>query len=170
MGLQRYQAKRHFDRTPEPRGSVPRERHERLRFVVQKHAASTLHYDFRLEMDGVLKSWAVTKEPDTDSSVKRLAVRTEDHPLEYADFEGDIPEREYGAGHVDIWDTGQWIPEEPPLTAMRRGKLTFQLKGRRMKGRWALIRMGNASTRKKDLWLLMKATNANGNGDGDGRR
>ena len=168
MGLQRYQAKRHFDRTPEPRGSVPprARRAERLRFVVQRHAASTLHYDFRLEMDGVLKSWAVTKEPAEDSAVKRLAVRTEDHPLEYADFEGDIPEREYGAGHVDLWDQGAWVPDEPPLTAMRRGKLTFELKGRRMKGRWALIRMGNASTRKKDLWLLMKVRN----GDGDAHR
>ena len=118
MGLQRYQAKRHFDRTPEPRGSVePRARRsERLRFVVQKHAASTLHYDFRLEMDGVLKSWAVTKEPAADSAVKRLAVRTEDHPLEYADFEGDIPEREYGAGHVDLWDQGSWVPDDAPLT------------------------------------------------------
>jgi len=168
MGLQRYQAKRHFDRTPEPRGSVPprARRAERLRFVVQRHAASTLHYDFRLEMDGVLKSWAVTKEPAEDSAVKRLAVRTEDHPLEYADFEGDIPEREYGAGHVDLWDQGAWVPDEPPLTALRRGKLTFELKGRRMKGRWALIRMGNASTRKKDLWLLMKVRD----GDGDARR
>jgi bifunctional non-homologous end joining protein LigD len=168
MGLQRYQAKRHFDRTPEPRGSVPprARRAERLKFVVQRHAASTLHYDFRLEMDGVLKSWAVTKEPAEDSAVKRLAVRTEDHPLEYADFEGDIPEREYGAGHVDLWDQGAWVPDEPPLTAVRRGKLTFELKGRRMKGRWALIRMGNASTRKKDLWLLMKVRE----GDGDARR
>jgi bifunctional non-homologous end joining protein LigD len=167
MGLQRYQAKRHFDRTPEPRGSVARARQaERLRFVVQKHAASTLHYDFRLEMDGVLKSWAVTKEPSADASVKRLAVRTEDHPLEYAEFEGDIPEREYGAGHVDLWDQGAWIPEESPLTAMRRGRLKFELKGRRLKGRWTLVRMGNASTRKKDLWLLMKISD----GDGNGRR
>ena len=164
MGLQRYQAKRHFDRTPEPRGSVPPRapRSERLRFVVQKHAASTLHYDFRLEMDGVLKSWAVTKEPEADASVKRLAVRTEDHPVEYADFEGDIPAREYGAGHVDIWDHGTWKPDEAPLTSLRRGKVTFELKGRRMKGRWALVRMGNASTRKKDLWLLMKLAEGEG--------
>ena len=161
MGLQRYQTKRHFDRTPEPRGSVARARSvERLRFVVQKHAASTLHYDFRLEIDGVLKSWAVTKEPSTDTAVKRLAVRTEDHPVEYADFEGDIPEREYGAGHVDLWDQGAWIPEESPLTALRRGRIKFELKGRRLRGRWALIRMGNASTRKKDLWLLMKLADA----------
>jgi bifunctional non-homologous end joining protein LigD len=163
MGLQRYQAKRHFDRTPEPRGSVAARTAGRLRFVVQKHAATTLHYDFRLEMDGVLKSWAVTKEPAEDPSVKRLAVRTEDHPLEYADFEGDIPEREYGAGHVDLWDQGTWLPEESAVPSLRRGKITFELKGRRMKGRWALVRMGNASTRKKDLWLLMKLA------DGDSR-
>jgi bifunctional non-homologous end joining protein LigD len=160
MGLQRYQARRHFDRTPEPRASVaaPRD-NERLRFVVQKHAASTLHYDFRLEIDGMLKSWAVTKEPADDASVKRLAVRTEDHPLEYADFEGDIPQDEYGAGHVDLWDQGTWVPEEAAVPSLRRGKLKFELIGRRLKGRWALVRMGNASTRKKDLWLLMKLAN-----------
>jgi len=162
MGLQRYQAKRRFDRTSEPQGRVHAARAAgRLRFVVQKHAASTLHYDFRLEMDGVLKSWAVTKEPTDDTSVKRLAVRTEDHPLEYADFEGDIPENEYGAGHVDLWDQGTWATEEAPVAALRRGKLKFELKGRRMKGRWALVRMGNASTRKKDLWLLMKLADDN---------
>ena len=165
MGLERYQAKRDFDRTPEPRGSVARDGSiERARFVVQKHAASRLHYDFRLEMDGVLKSWAVTKEPSTDTSVKRLAVRTEDHPVEYADFEGDIPEGEYGAGHMDVWDEGRWIPDEAPLTALRRGRLKFELRGRKLKGRWALVRMGNASTCKKDLWLLMKLA------DGDGKR
>jgi bifunctional non-homologous end joining protein LigD len=153
--LQRYQAKRHFDRTPEPSGRVERSR-DRLRFVVQKHAASTLHYDFRLEIDGVLKSWAVTKEPSADHAVKRLAVRTEDHPVEYAEFEGDIPPQEYGGGHVDLWDAGTWVPEEAPLTAFRRGKLEFELNGKRLKGRWALVRMGNAQTRKKDLWLLMK--------------
>jgi len=163
MGLQRYQAKRHFDRTPEPRGSsAVARRAGRLRFVVQKHAATTLHYDLRLEMDGVLKSWAVTKEPTEDSSVKRLAVRTEDHPVEYAEFEGDSPEREYGAGHVDLWDQGTWIPDEAAVPSLRRGKLKFELKGRRMKGRWALVRMGNASTRKKDLWLLMKLTGEDG--------
>jgi len=155
--LQRYHQKRHFDRTPEPRGIVAREtRPHKLRFVVQKHAASTLHYDFRLELDGVLKSWAVPRDPSLGPSQKRLAVRTEDHPLEYAHFEGDIPEGEYGGGHMDIWDEGSWIPEEAPLAAYRRGKLKFELKGRRLKGHWALVRMGNAQTRKKDLWLLMK--------------
>jgi bifunctional non-homologous end joining protein LigD len=156
MGLQRYHAKRHFDRTPEPRGAVLRAKAGKLRFVVQKHAASTLHYDLRLEMDGVLKSWAVTQEPAADPSVKRLAVHTEDHPLAYADFKGDIPDPEYGAGHMDIWDRGEWKPSEAPLPAYRRGRLKFELKGRRLKGAWALVRMGNASTRKKDLWLLMK--------------
>ena len=164
MGLERYHAKRRFDRTPEPRGTVARARSEGARFVVQKHAASTLHYDFRLEIDGVLKSWAVTKEPSTDATVKRLAVRTEDHPIEYADFAGDIPQGEYGAGHMDLWDAGRWIPEETPVTALRRGRLKFELKGRKLKGRWALVRMGNASTRKKDLWLLMKLA------DGDDER
>jgi bifunctional non-homologous end joining protein LigD len=156
MSLQRYHAKRHFDRTPEPRGHVARCAAQKLRFVVQKHAASTLHYDFRLELDGVLKSWAVTKEPAADPAVRRLAVHTEDHPIEYAEFEGDIPENEYGAGHMDIWDAGTWVPAEPPLAAYRRGRLEFELKGKRLKGGWALVRMGNASTRKKDLWLLMK--------------
>jgi len=162
MGLQQYNAKRHFDRTPEPRGRIARSAPERLRFVVQKHAASALHYDFRLEMEGVLRSWAVTKEPAADPAVKRLAVRTEDHPLDYARFEGDIPEGEYGGGHVDIWDEGRWIPEDAPVTAFRRGRLKFELKGRRLKGRWALVRMGNAQTRKKDLWLLMKVKEKDG--------
>lgn len=155
--LQREQARRPFDRTPAPRGVVARLRSaQKLRFVIQKHAATTLHYDFRLELDGVLKSWAMTKEPDP--AHKRLAVATEDHPLlEYVAFEGDIPEPEYGAAHVDLWDEGTWIPEEAPVTAYRRGRLTFELKGKRLKGRWALTRMGNAQTRrKKDLWLLTK--------------
>lgn len=166
MGLARYHAKRHFDRTPEPRGEVsdpvrgggrPRQaRRKGLRFVVQKHAAAALHYDFRLEMEGVLRSWAVTKEPTAELGVKRLAVHTEDHPLGYASFEGDIPEPEYGAGHVDIWDRGTWIPEDEPVPAYRRGRLKFALKGKKLKGAWALVRMGNAQTRKRDLWLLMK--------------
>jgi bifunctional non-homologous end joining protein LigD len=156
MSLASYHAKRRFDRTPEPRGAVVRSAGEKLRFVVQKHAASHLHFDFRLEIDGVLKSWAVTKEPAADPLVKRLAVHTEDHPVQYADFEGDIPEGEYGGGHMDIWDEGTWVPSDAPLTAYRRGRLKFELKGKRLKGSWALVRMGNAQTRKRDLWLLMK--------------
>ena len=128
----------------------------KLRFVVRKHAAATLPYDFRLEMDGVLKSWAVPKDPSLDPTQRRVAVRTEDHPIEYARFQGEISEDENGSGHVDLWDEGTWIPEAPPLAAYRRGHLKFELKGKRLKGRWALIRMGNAQTLKKDLWLLMK--------------
>jgi bifunctional non-homologous end joining protein LigD len=157
--LQRDHAKRPFDRTPAPRGVVARPRGaQKLRFVVQKPAATSLHYDFRLELDGVLKSWAVTKEPEADPAHKRLAVATEDQPLlDYVAFEGDTPALEYGATSVDLWDEGTWIPEEAPLTAYRRGRLTFELKGKRLRGRWALTRMGNAQTRrKKDLWLLAK--------------
>jgi len=156
VGLQRYNEKRDFSRTPEPRGNAAPSPAKALCFVVQKHSASTLHYDFRLEMEGVLKSWAIPKEPVADPSQKRLAVRTEDHPIEYASFEGVIPEGEYGGGHVDIWDAGTWIPEGAAVTAYRRGSLEFELKGKRLKGRWALVRMGNAQTRKKDLWLLVK--------------
>jgi bifunctional non-homologous end joining protein LigD len=157
--LQRGEAKRTFDRAPAPRELVARPRGaQKLRFVIQKHAASTLHYDFRLELDGVLKSWAVTKEPEADPAHKRLAVATEDQALlDYVAFEGGVAAPEYGAAFVDRWDEGTWIPEEAPLAAYRRGRLTFELKGKRLKGRWALTRMGNAQTRrKKDLWLLAK--------------
>jgi bifunctional non-homologous end joining protein LigD len=155
MGLQRYQRMRDFARTPEPRGHVA-PAHEALQFVVQEHEASALHYDFRLELDGVLKSWAVPKGPSEVEGEKRLAVHTEDHPVEYAEFEGRIPEGEYGAGRMRIWDEGTWIPEGAPLAAFRRGHLKFELKGRRLRGHWSLVRMGNAQTRKKDLWLLVK--------------
>jgi bifunctional non-homologous end joining protein LigD len=154
MGLQRYQRMRDFARTPEPRGHVA-PAHEALQFVVQEHEASALHYDFRLELDGVLKSWAVPKGPSEVEGEKRLAVHTEDHPVEYAEFEGTIPEGEYGAGRMKIWDEGTWVPESAPLAAYRRA-LKFELKGRRLKGHWSLVRMGNAQTRKKDLWLLVK--------------
>lgn len=160
MGLAQYHAKRDFSRTPEPRGRVGRSRREALRFVVQKHAASHLHYDLRLEMGGVLKSWAVPHEPGGDDGRKRLAVQTEDHPLEYADFEGDIPPGEYGGGHMDIWDSGTWIPDEPPLAAHRKGTLKFELCGGRLKGRWALVRLGGPEPRKRELWLLVKRSRA----------
>jgi bifunctional non-homologous end joining protein LigD len=156
MGLQRYRQKRDFSRTPEPRGGTIAHSAHAMRFVVQKHAASSLHFDFRLELDGVLKSWAIPRDPAGNGVAKRLAVQTEDHPVEYASFEGDIPEGEYGGGHMDIWDQGTWIPEGAAVASFRRGTLKFELKGKRMKGRWALVRMGNASTRKKDLWLLVK--------------
>jgi bifunctional non-homologous end joining protein LigD len=156
MGLQRYRQKRDFSRTPEPRGGPVTRSAQRLRFVVQKHAASALHFDFRLELDGVLKSWALTRDPSEETAAKRLAVHTEDHPVEYVNFEGDIPAGEYGGGHMDLWDQGTWIPEGSALASFRRGTLKFELKGKRLKGHWALVRMGNASTRKRDLWLLVK--------------
>ncbi len=146
-----YRDKRDFSRTGEPKGS--RKRATGNLFVVQKHDASHLHYDFRLELDGVLKSWAVTKGPSADPSEKRLAVRTEDHPLDYADFEGTIPEGEYGAGTVMLWDVGTWTPDGDPAKGLKSGKLAFTLDGQRMKGGWALVRMRG---RKDENWLLVK--------------
>jgi bifunctional non-homologous end joining protein LigD len=127
-----------------------------LRFVVQKHATSSPHFDLRLELDGVLKSWAIPRDPGGDTPVKLLAVHTMDHPLEYASFEPDVPKGRHGDAHRGIWDEGTWIPEGSALASFRRGSLSFELKGKRMKGRWSLLRMGNATTRKKDLWLLVR--------------
>jgi bifunctional non-homologous end joining protein LigD len=125
--LTTYQKKRNFGSTPEPKGRVARKRGRS--FVIQKHDASRLHFDFRLELDGVLKSWAVTKGPSLDPSDKRLAVRVEDHPLDYGDFEGTIPQGQYGGGTVMLWDKGEWEPEGDPHEGLRKGKLNFTLKG-----------------------------------------
>lgn len=154
MGLAEYHRKRDFSRTPEPRGEVATNRKAALRFVVQKHAARRLHYDFRLEINGVLKSWAVPKGPSLDPRVKRLAVQVEDHPLEYADFEGVIPEGEYGAGTVLIWDRGTWIPHRDPAKAYEDGLLEFELQGERLRGGWLLVRMNRQ--RSREYWLLIK--------------
>src|SRR4030088_1719181 len=125
MGLREYKQKRHFSRTPEPEGEKrTKEGHS---YVIQKHAASHLHYDFRLELDGVLKSWAVPKGPSFDPSVKRLAMHVEDHPLEYGGFEGIIPEGEYGGGTVLLWDQGTWEPIDDPRKGYRDGSLKFEL-------------------------------------------
>ncbi len=149
-----YNAKRDFRRTSEPEGTVAASRRKGLRFIVQKHDARRLHYDFRLEWGGVLLSWAVTKGPSADPTEKRLAVRTEDHPLSYADFEGTIPKGEYGGGTVMLWDLGIWEPEGDPDEGLKRGKLTFTLFGERMKGGWALVRMRTKD--KRENWLLIK--------------
>jgi bifunctional non-homologous end joining protein LigD len=123
---------------------------------VQRHHARRLHYDFRLELDGVLKSWAVTKEPSRDPADKRLAVRTEDHPLDYGRFEGTIPKGQYGAGRVKIWDHGEWQPLEDPRDGLKKGKLAFVLNGRRMKGGWALVRLRARPRETRENWLLVK--------------
>ena len=158
MALEKYRAKRDFKVTPEPAGAVKKSAtHSELRFVVQKHAASRLHYDFRLEWDGVLVSWAVPKGPSLDPSVRRLAMAVEDHPLEYGGFEGVIPEGEYGGGTVMVWDHGTWEPESDPGAGFRKGELKFSLHGKKLKGSWALVRTkGMRGDSDKKSWLLIK--------------
>ena len=162
MTLSAYRAKRDFKVTAEPRGATPRA-HTRRRFVIQKHAASHLHYDFRLELDGVLLSWAIPKGPSLDPAVRRLAIEVEDHPLEYADFEGTIPAGEYGAGTVMLWDEGTWEPEGDPRAGRAKGHLKFTLHGRRLRGRWSLVRTQGGKYGGKGgdkAWLLHKAADA----------
>lgn len=162
-----YNRMRDFSRTKEPHGQVGEARTKR-RFLVQKHAASRLHYDFRLEWNGVLLSWAVTKGPSPDPGEKRLAVRTEDHPLDYGDFEGTIPKGEYGGGTVMLWDTGGWVPQEDFEKGLADGKLKFTLQGQRMKGGWALVRMRGKSGEKRENWLLIKERDDYARDDPDG--
>ena len=160
--LSEYRAKRRFDVTREPRGRVERKRAKRRRFVIQRHDATRLHYDLRLELDGVYKSWAVTKPPSLDPAVKRLAVEVEDHPLDYGTFEGTIPEGEYGGGTVQLWDRGTWLSESdgPSARDLAEGHLKFALDGKRMHGGWALIRMRDRDVRPgrkvRHNWLLIK--------------
>src|SRR5712671_867924 len=159
MALEEYNRKRDFHRTPEPAGQVrAKPVAAPLSFVVQKHAARRLHYDFRLELDGVLKSWAIPKGPSLDPGEKRLAVHVEDHPLDYGGFEGVIPKGQYGGGTVLLWDRGTWIPEVPdPEEAYRKGSLKFRLDGEKLHGRWALVRMGGrAAGERHENWLLIK--------------
>ena len=148
--LTEYKKKRKFDKTPEPGPTKKRTKTGRI-FVIQKHRATQLHYDFRLEADGVLKSWAVPKGPSLDPTVKRLAMQVEDHPVDYAKFEGVIPEGEYGGGTVMVWDYGTYNPETDDVsTALRKGELKFELDGQKLKGSWVLVR-----TRDRQ-WLLIK--------------
>jgi bifunctional non-homologous end joining protein LigD len=158
MTLEKYWEKRDFVKTPEPRGEATVSG-KRLSFFIQKHHASHLHYDFRLELDGTLKSWAVPKGPSLDPKDKRLAVHVEDHPVDYGLFEGDIPEKQYGAGHVIVWDTGTWSADGDALEAYRKGSLKFTLEGEKLSGRWALVRMGGKAGKGsggKENWLLIK--------------
>jgi bifunctional non-homologous end joining protein LigD len=149
--LAEYNRKRRFDVTPEPAGKPGRARKAALEFVIQKHRASRLHYDFRLEHDGVMLSWAVPKGPSLDPSNKRFAMQTEDHPIEYNQFEGVIPEGQYGGGTVMIWDRGSWEPEvEDVEQALAKGDLKFKLHGKKLHGSWVLVRM------RPRQWLLIK--------------
>ncbi len=161
MALKDYNSKRKFDETSEPEGKK-RKSKDKLVFVIQRHAASRLHYDFRLEMDGVLKSWAVPKGPSLDPKDKRLAMMVEDHPYDYKDFEGNIPEGNYGAGQVEIWDSGTYEPlddhsklsdEKELLQELKAGSLKFILHGKKLKGEFALVKMKNT---EENSWLLIK--------------
>ncbi|TIS85743.1 DNA ligase D [Mesorhizobium sp.] len=165
MALETYRKKRNFSLTPEPQGRrAPRTGNS---FVIQKHDATRLHYDFRLEMDGVLKSWAVTKGPSLIPGEKRLAVHVEDHPLEYGGFEGTIPKREYGGGTVIVWDRGTWTPIGDAHRGYAKGHLDFELRGEKLGGRWHLVRMAGKPREKRENWLLIKGDDAAARTEGD---
>ena len=168
LDIATYNAKRDFEKTAEPKGRKAKTNGHS--FVVQKHDASRLHWDFRLELDGVLKSWAVPKGPSLDPDDKRLAMRTEDHPLDYGTFEGTIPKGEYGGGTVMLWDRGTWIPEpgKDPSKTIEEGHLHFKLEGERMKGDWVMFRLKGKPGEKSEPWMLKKVTDdiaEPGNGD-----
>lgn len=161
MALKDYNDKRKFDETSEPKGETKKSK-DQLIFVIQRHAASRLHYDFRLEMEGVLKSWAVPKGPSLNPDDKRLAMMVEDHPYDYKNFEGNIPEGNYGAGQVEVWDSGTYEPldntsklsdEKELLKELKAGSLKFILHGKKLKGEFALVKMKNA---ENNAWLLIK--------------
>jgi len=158
MGLTEYRKKRRFDVTAEPAGGKKpsRSKSKKLAYVIQKHRATALHYDFRLEWNGVLLSWAVPKGPSLDPTVKRMAMPTEDHPIEYAKFEGIIPEGQYGGGTVMVWDKGTWTPTVPDVdAALKKGDLKFTLDGRKLHGSWVLVRI-RAREGGRPPWLLIK--------------
>jgi bifunctional non-homologous end joining protein LigD len=159
MVLETYQSMRDFKTTPEPKGRKRRSKGEPV-FVIQKHAATRLHYDLRLEMDGVLKSWAVTRGPSLVPGEKRLSVHVEDHPMDYGDFEGTIPEGQYGAGAVIVWDRGTWTPVFDAAKGYAKGHIEFELKGEKLTGRWHLIRMRGKPREKRENWLLIKGEDA----------
>jgi bifunctional non-homologous end joining protein LigD len=160
MSLDEYRRKRDFHKTAEPRGKRTAKTHGELGFVIQKHDASHLHYDFRLELHGVLLSWAVPKGPDLDPANKRLAMQVEEHPLEYGGFEGIIPEGEYGGGTVMLWDKGVWEPIGDPEKGVREGHLKFTLRGEKLQGAWMLLRKGGRRAEEGERhWFLFKERN-----------
>ena len=165
MALAVYRKKRDFQATPEPRGKKAKSAAGDS-FVIQKHAARRLHYDLRLEMDGVLKSWAVTKGPSLVSGEKRLAVHVEDHPLDYGDFEGTIPKGEYGGGTVIVWDRGRWSPIGDAKKGYAKGHLDFELHGDKLHGRWHLVRMAKKPRDKNENWLLIKGDDEHARAEG----
>src|SRR5437868_10524707 len=175
MGLKEYKRKRNFNKTLEPKGGKadPKKKEKSKKnslknlkdsskylYVIQKHAARHLHYDLRLEIDNTLKSWAIPKGPHLNPMIKRLAIHVEDHPIEYGNFEGTIPAGEYGAGSVIIWDKGEWIPDNDPIKSYQKGDLTFQIKGKKLKGKWKLIRLHTDDANKKKHWLFFKVNDA----------
>ena len=158
MSLTKYREKRNFKVSPEPSGEgAAKNAREHLAYVIQKHRATQLHYDFRLEFEGVLLSWAVPKGPSLDPSVKRLAMQVEDHPVDYGGFEGVIPEGEYGGGTVMVWDTGTWTPESADIAeALKKGDLKFKLHGKKLRGSWVLVRTHGWGGSSGKSWLLIK--------------
>ena len=157
MPLHEYRKKRDFKVTSEPAGARREAKPSRLRYVIQKHRASHLHYDFRLEWNGVMLSWAVPKGPSLDPAIKRLAMQVEDHPIEYSDFESTIPRGEYGGGTMMIWDTGTWAPQSDDVdVATKKGELKFELCGKKLKGSWVLVRTRGYGGGKRASWLLIK--------------
>jgi bifunctional non-homologous end joining protein LigD len=156
MALELYNKKRNFGVTPEPKGRVVKRKGKDLMYVIQKHRASHMHYDFRLELDGVLLSWAVPKGPSLDPAVKRLAMHVEDHPIEYGDFEGTIPPKQYGAGTVLLWDRGVWVPKGDPAADYQKGRLKFELDGEKLHGGWMLVRSHGGKYEADKAWFLIK--------------
>jgi bifunctional non-homologous end joining protein LigD len=163
MGLEEYKRKRRFNETPEPEGKLAKTPGNT--FVIQKHRATRLHYDFRLEMEGVLRSWAIPKGPNFNPAEKRLAVETEDHPMDYGGFEGVIPKGNYGAGNVIIWDNGTYemVDPETPEKGYKKGKLHFTLKGKKLRGEWVLVR----GSREPKQWIFFKVRDKYATTDGD---
>ena len=159
MSLAAYRGKRRFSSTPEPKGKKLRRRTGRL-YIMHKHRARNLHYDLRLELDGVLKSWAIPKGPSLDPREKRLAIQVEDHPIEYGQFEGNIPEGEYGAGTAIVWDRGSWEPVDDPHEGLWQGKVKFELHGEKLRGGWALVAAPRGRRSRQPQWLLVKVKDA----------